>query len=366
MPRIKLFLMRHGKSCSNHMRHGPSGNQSDPKLVAISQGLRDPGLTVDGARTASQYGPLLTGQLRGLGFDVDHCLVGSSLLRRARETARLVFGRRPRTLPHFTENGKIPENTPAAQHYSPPNWDRVAAHLSTLVHDGQSVAIVSHGSFLGSLWPIFTGHELSQRLNNMDGILLDIEVSKHGNRVHAAHEIPCSVHVDPSIDKCKVGDRQKIATLRRSMAQQRKSRQQQQRQKNQRGGNGSAGMNPGYFTPGAQMVRTSPEPTGVGLAGVSDGWVRAPLAMFGGNRRRTQKQQRQQRQQKQRQQQQNGGFSASVMGAFAANGLKVLPGLAGFLGYRQYSNEQGQQQSRRRRRSQSRNRSRSQSRNRSN
>ena len=347
--------MRHSKSCSNHMRHGPTGpagNQSDPRLIQLSQGLRDPGLTAEGARVASLYGPNLLGKLKDYGFDINDYMVGSSFLRRARETARLVFRRRPRGLPHFTENGTIPENTPAANSYAPPNWDRFVAHLSTLVHEGASVAVVGHGSFLGSLWQAFTGHKISARLDNLDGILLDIDVSKSGSHVHGVQEMPCSVHVDPSVDKCKVGDQQKIATLRRSMASRKQQRRSQQQQRNQRGGNGCAGMPLGYFQPGAQMVGTSGSPTGAGLAGVTDGWVRTPLALIGGSRRQTQRRQ-QQRQQQRRQQ--NGGFSASVMGAFASNGLRVLPGLAGYLGYKQYSNEQGQRKSRRKSRRSRRN-----------
>ena len=355
MPSIKLFLMRHSKSCSNHTREA-----SEEDSVLVSQSLRDPRLTVEGRRIAALYGPTLRARLRASGFDSDNCMVGCSRLGRARETAQLIFNRKSTRLPHFTENGAIPENTPTTGHYTPPDWGRFIAHLSTLVHEGQSVAVVGHGSFLGSLWPVFTGQSRAARLNNLDGILLDIEVSRHGSRVHGFQEIPCSVHVDPSADQCQALDRQKIGTLRRKMAQQ--QRQRSQKQRNQRGGNGCAGMPLAYFQDGAQMFGTSGTPTGVGLAGVTDGWVRAPMGLTGGSRRshnnrRTQKQQQQkQRQQRQqRQQQQNGGFSASVMGAFASNGLRVLPGLAGYLGYKQYSNEQSSlNRSRRQSRSQAR------------
>lgn len=329
--RIQLFLMRHSKSCSNHMRHGPSGNQSDPELVVVSQGLRDPGLSVEGAHIASQYGPLLLGQLKRQGFDVDHCTIGSSYLRRARETARLVFGRSPSRLPHFTENGAIPENTPAASRYTPPDWDRFTAHLSTLVHEGQSVAVVGHGSFLGSLWPALTGRDRKERLNNLDGILVDIEVSPQGNRVHGAREIRCPLHVNPGTDQCALADRQKITTLRRRMAPRKQKRTQ--RKTRQRGGNGSAGMPLAYFQQGAQLEGTSSSATGVGLAGMTNGWVRAPLGLIGGNRRTQRKQRQSQRNRQQ------GGFSPSVMGAFASAGSRLLP-LAGYLGYKQYSNEQ--------------------------
>ena len=341
MVRIQLFLMRHSKSCSNHVREKSEDN------IEISKSLRDPGLTVDGARVAGLYGPVLLGQLKRQGFDVDHCTIGSSFLRRARETARLVFRSRPRPLPHFTEIGAIPENTPAASRYAPPDWDRFTAHLSTLVHEGQSVAVVGHGSFLRSLWPLLTGKDRKERLNNLDGILVDIDVSPQGNRVHGAREIRCPLHVNPGSDQCALVDRQKITTLRRRMAPR---KQQKTRRQKQRGGNGSAGMSLAYFQQGAQFEGTSSTATGAGLAGMTGGnggWVRAPLALMGGARRsrRTQRKQRQQRQQ-------NGGFSPTVMGAFASAGSRLLP-LAGYLGYKQYSNEQTALQ--RRSRSRSRN-----------
>ena len=344
MARIKLFLMRHSKSCSNHVRQGPGREQLESD-IELSQSLRDPGLTVDGARVASKYGPVLLSRLKRQGFDVDHCMIGSSHLRRARETARLVFRKSPSRLPHFTENGAIPENTPAASRYTPPDWDRFVAHLSTLVHEGQSVVVVGHGSFLGSLWPLLTGRDRKERLNNLDGILVDMEVSPQGGRVHGAREIRCPLHVDPGIDQCALVDRQKITTLRRRMAP--RQRKTQQRKTRQRGGNGSVGMPLAYFQPGAQFEGTSSSATGVGLAGMTSGWVRTPMGLTGGARRsrRTQRQQA-------------GGFSPSVMGAFASAGSRLLP-LAGYLGYKQYSNEQSALQKSRRSRSQRRSRSRS-------
>jgi hypothetical protein len=149
----------------------------------------------------------------------------------------------------------------------------------------------------------------------------------------------------------------------------RQRKQQRTRRQKQRGGNGSVGMPLTYFQQGAQFEGTSSTPTGVGLAGMTDGWVRTPLGLMGGARRsrRTQRKQRQsQRQQKggvrsQRSRRadnrQNGGFSPSVMGAFASAGSRLLP-LAGYLGYKQYSNEQSALQKSRQSRSQRRSRSR--------
>lgn len=75
-----------------------------------------------------------------------------------------------------------------------------------------------------------------------------------------------------------------------------------------------------YFQPGAFEGRTV-DPTGVGLAGSSASWARAPLpagAQMGGRRSRRR---------------QRGGFSPSVMGSFITNGLRFVP-IAGYMGYK--------------------------------
>lgn len=241
MTRIKLFLMRHSKSCSNHVR--------EQAAVDTSQAIRDPGLTDIGARNAEAYGPRLQARLRKEGFDCDHALIGASALGRAQETARLVFGRRrrPVTLRNFTENGQIPENTPAESAYAAPDWAGFLEHLSTLVKEGDSVAVVGHGSFLRSLWPRLTGSVRSDRLNNMDGILLDADIGPRGLKVHSFVEIPYRGSFSGG-DRCAVRDTRKIAAI------------------------------------------------------------------------------------------QKGGFSASIMGAFAANGMRLLP-VAAYMGYKMYSNK---------------------------
>ena len=328
MPRVKLFLMRHSKSCSNHLRHGIT-DDSDPETISVSQGLRDPGLTVEGRRIALRYGPTVRNSLKSHGFDVDHCRVHSSRLRRARQTAALVFQRTPRPLPHFTENGAIPENTPAGIAYAAPDMRRFLTHLSTGVREGESVAVIGHGSFLGSLWPALTGRVKTDRLNNLDGILLDATIdAKGGIQVHSHHEILCPYHVKPAVDRCDPGDQQKITVLRKRMSwskmkkTKRRSRQSRQRQQQQQGG--GVNMPLAYFQDGAQMRGTEGSETGTGLAGMSSGFVREALTQTGGQRRSRRQQQ--------------GGFSPSVMGAFAANGARLLP-LAAYMGYKMYSND---------------------------
>ena len=79
-----------------------------------------------------------------------------------------------------------------------------------------------------------------------------------------------------------------------------------------------------YFKDGAQMQGTSGTPTGVGLAGASASWIRAPLVQTGGRRR-----------------QGGGWFAPSVMGSFATNGLQYLPGPALYSGYKLYTKGRG-------------------------
>jgi len=313
MTHIKLFLMRHSKSCSNHIRSfGPSGPLG-PNSEEMSQRIRDPRLSVAGASAAKGYGARLHARLRERGFDVDHALVCASTLRRAQDTAYLVFGRRPTVLPHFAENGKLLENTPEGHAYAAPSWPRFLAHLSTLVKDGDSVVVVGHGSYLRSLWPRLTGSVLHRRLNNLDGLLLDVDIAR-GIRVRSFEEIPYGSDMSERGDKCTVHDTRKIAAIRRAM--------RSRKQRSQRGGNGSTGMPLAYFHDGAQM-KLGTEPTGVGLANTTNSMIRTPLQRGGHTRRRMR---------------QGGGFSAAVMGSFAANGIKLMP-LAGYMGYKMYSNQ---------------------------
>jgi len=329
--------MRHAKSCSNHIRD--SGSESNPRIL-LSQSLRDPGLSLLGERTARRYSPLLQSRLRAAGFDVDGALIGASLLRRAQDTARIVFTRSVVALPHFAENGKIPENTPAGRAYAAPSWTPFLRHLSTLVREGDSVAVVGHGSYLRSLWPRLTGSTRADRLNNLDGILLDVDLTPTGVRIHSFKEIPSNMNATGN-DKCvgHVGHVQKLAVVGRGMTQ---------RQRKQRGGNGSTGMPLAYFQDGAQMRGTSGDATGDGLAGSSGAWVRQPLLQTGGRTTRGKRTRHNRRSQyggfglrakrtRHNRRSQHGGFTSSVMGAFAANGARLMP-VAAYMGYKMYKN----------------------------
>jgi broad specificity phosphatase PhoE len=334
MPRIKLFLMRHSKSCSNHTRSAAADTEdpTDPAVI-VSQSIRDPGLSVVGARNAKAYGPVLKAKLLGEAFDVDRAIIGASRLRRAKDTARFVFSdhHRFKSLGHFAENGELPENTPAKGPYTAPDWNKFLGHLSKLVKEGASVVVVGHGSYLRSLWPRLTGHARKERLNNMDGILLDIDVSPNGFKVHSFKEIPYTGPSMMTADKCHVLDIYKIVDITRDRMTRK-----------QRGGNGSTGMPLTYHT-GNQPQTYSTTPTGVGLTDETATWIRPPMTQSGG--RRSQKRLFNYRAKRSRKSQgrrsrprQEGGFTAEIMGSFAANGARLLP-VAAYLGYNMYKNQ---------------------------
>jgi phosphohistidine phosphatase SixA len=326
------------------MRAVGDENPLNPEFI-ISKGILDPGLSLNGREYARRYGPLLRRHLNREGFNVKRALIGASFLRRTQDTARILFGRRAVPLPYFTEHGKIPENTPAASKYATPNWTRFLAHLSTLVHEGDSVVVVGHGSYLRSLWPLFTGSDRVEKPKNLDGILLDVDVERVGIHVHSFKEIPCTLRWATDNDKCDINDIQKIAVLRRKMIQ--------------KGGNGSAGMPLAYYQDGAQMRGYSGPASGPSVAPTS-AWVRPPLGQSGGVRRGSRRMSqhggkrssrrggfglRAKRTSRNRLSQ-RGGFSPSVMGAFAANGARLLP-VAAYMGYNMYSNQKKTRKARR-------------------
>jgi phosphohistidine phosphatase SixA len=328
--------MRHSKSCSNHTRSAASDheNPTDPAVI-VSQAIRDPGLTVVGARNAKIYGPILKAKLQRLGFGPESAIVAASSLRRAKDTASLVFGKPARGLGHFAENGRLPENTPANGPYTAPDWNKFLGHLSAIVKDGDSVAMVGHGSYLRSLWPRLTGHARRDRLNNMDGILLDIDVSPRGCKVHSFKEIPYTGPSMMTADKCKLPDTRKIADISKRMTRK------------QRGGNGSTGMPLTYHT-GNQPQTYSTTPTGVGLTGETANWIRPPLTQSGGRRsRRSQGGGFGLRAKRTRHTLRalHGGFTAEIMGSFAANGARLMP-VAAYLGYNMYKNQKKGRKSR--------------------
>jgi hypothetical protein len=138
----------------------------------------------------------------------------------------------------------------------------------------------------------------------------------------------------------KVQRKTKSRKSRKTKRSQRSRQSQKSQQQQQQGG--GVNMPLAYFQDGAQMRGTEGSETGVGLAGMSTGWVREALTQTGGKRRSRRQQQGgfSDRQKDGRSSRQNGGFSPSVMGAFATNGARLLP-LAAYMGYKMYSNDSG-------------------------
>jgi hypothetical protein len=230
--------------------------------------------------------------------------------------------------PLFGEHGAIPENTPEGARYASPDWDAFLGHIGARAHfPGTSgdFIVVGHGSFLRSVaWPAVKGAERKKRFANLDAFLIEGDITPTGHlTVERVQEIPYSGPVRPNgADACALPP--KIRRLEKSM-------------RKQRGGGVSLPL--AYFQDGAQMRGTSADPTGVGLAGSSGAWVRAPLPQSGGSRRR----------QTQRRSRQQGGWAPSLMGSFVANGQSLLP-VAAYMGYKMAKSKKHTRRTRKHRR----------------
>jgi hypothetical protein len=263
---------------------------------------------------AMMYGPIIRDTLAAHGIDMGMATIGSSRLRRARQTAALLFPMHDLvTFPHFTEHGAIPENTPAGTRYKFPDWDAFVRHLFRR-GDSQYI-VVGHGSFLSSqAWVSVTGEKRKSSFANLDGFIIEGAFTADGRlRVSRVTEIPYSgrISADTNADQCDLPT--KIAAQTRKMKQHRRKTQRQKQKKRQSGG----GLPLAYFQDGAQMRGTYADATGVGLAQPTATMVRAPLTQVGGRRKTKQA----------------GGFSPSIMGSFVANGSQLIP-VAAYMGYK--------------------------------
>jgi broad specificity phosphatase PhoE len=308
---MKLFLIRHSKSCSNLMRE-------DEKTRDISREIRDPGLSRQGAQMVQAYGLALRKRLTAAGFDLKSAFLASSGLARASTTAKLLFGRDPETVGHIKEHGNIPENTSAHRSYQKPSWPAFLKDLEAKAK-GRDAIVVAHGSYLTDfVVPTLTGAPLKQRMNNLDGLLVTGSLQDGKLTVEKTEIIRRPAMSVKGEDRCNVADTRKIARISKMVRRTQKQRGQMQRQRG-----GGVSMPLAYYQDGAQFEGTSASATGVGLAGTSAAWVKAPLSQTGG--RRTQKQQRNQR----------GGFGPGIMGAFVANGARLAP-MALYLGRKMF------------------------------
>lgn len=310
--------MRHSRSCSNLVRH----NATTEEETRASQQIRDPALSQIGLAMARSYGPRLQVKLRAMGLNPDNATLGSSYLRRARETIAALFPDREYHLfSHFKEYGDIPENTPAGTMYQMPNFKRFMQHISEVQEDtgATEFVIVGHGSFLRvNAWASLskTPHK---RFSNLDGFLIEADMEGGYLKNVQLRDVPhhATIPTPTSTDGCVVPQPlppAKIAARTKRMA----GRKTQKQRKQQGGGS----MPLAYFKDGAQFVNTYADPTGVGMGDGSSTMIRGSISQTGG--RRSQKQQ--------------GGFSPSVMGSFVNMGTRLVP-VAAYMGYKLWNNK---------------------------
>jgi hypothetical protein len=309
-------------------------------LEHASQQLRDPGLTQIGLQMAELYGPVLQQRLVAVGFDIARLVVGASALRRAKETAALLFpGQVVQIMPHLTEHGAIPENTPRAGLAGhKPDWTEFIRYLCETIPKDQKechLAVVGHGGYLRTeVWSALTGRS-KPTMGNLDAFIVEGDLDLATGRLLHRHvtEIPYMERIIGQ-DRCVVTEdnrhvehhTRKIATSHRMAHRHRHTNRCSHRRslRNQKGG--ATPMPLAYYQPGAYETRT-PEATGVGIAGSTDAWVRTPVSQMGGRR-----------------QKQAGGFNPTIMGQFASAGLRLIP-VAGYMGYKMF-NKKGSRKSR--------------------
>lgn len=199
------MLIRHSLSCSNLVRWNAElirnrackdsslktvcslGCASQTALRDYSQKIRDPGLTALGRKMADTYGSKLRKQAEAAGFDLNKATIGSSSLRRAKETAALLFPAAKRVIfPHLSEHGEIPENTPTEHRLTAPGWHHFLNHIYKQYADKHKDATepvqliaVSHNGYISDVWWEMTSCD-SISFNNLDAIVIDGELDADG------------------------------------------------------------------------------------------------------------------------------------------------------------------------------------------
>lgn len=137
-----------------------------------------------------EYSSVLQQRLMTEGIDLDTALIGGSYLRRAQQTASLLFPNRPiQLVPHITEPGALPVNTPAGGLAHPSSWPDALVHLA---NTGKSqFVIVSHGNFMRyTIWQTLTSKP-STWMANLDTLIIRGVLTPGGHLLQATiHRIP--------------------------------------------------------------------------------------------------------------------------------------------------------------------------------
>ena len=128
----------------------------------------------------------------GFDLDLDTVTIGSSALRRAKETAALLFPAKGQekdqhvVFPHLTEHGRIPENTPKRHAHTRPDWNAFLRHLrvdrATSEQAEAQFIVVGHGSYLRSVWQELTGRPWAA-FHNLDAFVIEGDLDVRG-RLH--------------------------------------------------------------------------------------------------------------------------------------------------------------------------------------
>jgi broad specificity phosphatase PhoE len=207
MKEITLVMIRHSKSCANHVRDIAGTHDTEHPLAAASQQIRDPALSAHGAAMARAYSPTLRARLQRMGLPpLSTVAVGSSGLRRARETASLLFPTIPASdlvhFPHIKEFGNIPENTPARLRRDKPDFRAFLRHLHDLPQT--TFVVVAHGSFLRSeAWPTVAPRRPHGRFGNLDAFIVRTGLTEDGRLLSPrTTDLPWSGRHPTGTDRC--------------------------------------------------------------------------------------------------------------------------------------------------------------------
>jgi broad specificity phosphatase PhoE len=114
--------------------------------------------------------------------------IGSSRLRRAQQTAELLFpGMDLFVFPSLGEDGALPENTPRGLSYELPSWEGFLRELCSAWRKRKGrysdFVVVAHGTFIRNVISSLSGSKISP-VTNLSGFAIDLSLDlKSGNLV---------------------------------------------------------------------------------------------------------------------------------------------------------------------------------------